>query len=199
MQEIQVLGSYAAIRARPKMYVGELNECTPNLLLLELLCVAREQAEKGLINTVTVDIYNGTVIIKDDGPGWDLTMLPTGITVAEAHLTQLFACKNAKAFENREFCKMGMVVPVALSFTSSFSMFDKNKQMWYLSFDQGKPNGHLSPSTIDSNIFDEDQKKGAFIHLVLDYKILPHTAFDPAVISELADLKCKVIVNDKRV
>lgn len=177
------------------MYAGDLDECTPNRLLLECLCVVKDQAAQGLVNTVEINLHDGAVSIHDDGPGWDLSH-------AEAHLTQLFACKAAKG-DGTSLCKLGIVVPASLAFVFTFVTFDKGRQLWSMDFAQGEPASNLkreSPDRFTEFVgkLDFSKGRGTHMYMVLDRRILPWVVFDAKALVQEAKLVCHVDIKDNQ-
>ncbi len=83
--EIAVLEGLEPIRRRPEMYIGPLsNPSTPNFLLKEALCCARDDALAGRCTTATVILRpGGSATVRDDGPGLPLDVARSGRRVAE--------------------------------------------------------------------------------------------------------------------
>jgi DNA gyrase subunit B len=118
-EDIEVLSGIEAVRRRPAMYVGALDDPTvPNHLLQEMLCVAIDDATVGLCHRLQVRIaYDGVADIADDGPGWPMEKDVTGKPKAESYMTTLLACRRAKANASvgEGLCRAGLAITNALS------------------------------------------------------------------------------------
>jgi DNA gyrase/topoisomerase IV subunit B len=118
-EDIEVLNGIEAVRRRPAMYVGSLDDPTvPNHLLQEMLCVVIDDATVGLCQRLQVRIaYDGVADIADDGPGWPVEKDVTGKPQAESYMTTLLACRRAKANPSvgEGLCRAGLAVTNALS------------------------------------------------------------------------------------
>lgn len=118
-EDIEVLSGLEAVRRRPAMYVGPLDDPTvANRLLQEMLCVALDDAASGLCRRLQVRIaFDGVAEIADDGPGWPVEKDATGMALAESYMTTLLACRKAKvdASAGESLCRAGLAVTNALS------------------------------------------------------------------------------------
>lgn len=171
--DITVLETWEAIRKRPTMYIGPLDDPgLPNRLLQEALCVTRSAHFKGEpITSISIDIFNnGRAVLKDDGPGWDVSVQKCGKRSAELILSALFACKEAKDPERKGLCNLGVVTLVALCSEFEFKTH-REGHAWWQRFEKGRPVTAFTdqgPST----------GRGTFMAFELDADILPTRGFD---------------------
>ena len=137
--EIKVLSTMEAIRKRPTMYVGILED--PKLftkLIIEAMCLSRARAVDGQVTDIIVSLTdNNEVTISDNGCG--MSMEPhikylSGAfgdkSLLEKLLTELHACKNIKHDDIQSFCENGIVVVNALS--EYFSVTNKINNLAYI-------------------------------------------------------------------
>jgi DNA gyrase subunit B len=116
---IQVLSGNEAIRRRPSMYIGPLDDPTLlNRLIQEALCVAVDEAVSGYCTEIHVEVHpGGQARVRDNGRGLPTKPTSEGQPLAEVLLTKLFACRDRK--QNPEVsalcCDAGLVVTNALS------------------------------------------------------------------------------------
>jgi DNA gyrase/topoisomerase IV subunit B len=116
--DIQVIDAMTAIRARPDMYVGKLDEpAAINKLLIESLCIALDNATSGCASEVDIRIHDdGSASVRDNGPGLNVEIVRDGLTAIEMLLTRLYSCREAKRNKvNEGLCGIGIVVTNALS------------------------------------------------------------------------------------
>jgi len=121
--DIELLDSMTAIRRRPTMYVGPLDQpATVNALLAESLCIALDNAANGCTTEIDITLHeNGGATVRDNGPGLSVYSASGEPTAIENLLTQLYACRDAKRTKiNESLCGIGIVVTNALSETLTF-------------------------------------------------------------------------------
>jgi DNA gyrase subunit B len=117
--EIEVITSVEAIRRRPHMYLGALDD--PSILdrlTEEALCLAIDEAMSGCCSTITLtNASGGLMTIRDNGRGLPMEPLPDGKVLAEVLLTQLYACRDRKENQSlqKTCCHVGLVVVNAMS------------------------------------------------------------------------------------
>jgi DNA gyrase/topoisomerase IV subunit B len=116
--DIKVIDAMTAIRIRPELYVGPLDDAAAiNTLLTEAMCIALDNITSGCANEVAITIHDdGSATVRDNGPGLNVDSVREGMTAIEMLLTQIYACREAK--RNRiaaELCGAGIVVTNALS------------------------------------------------------------------------------------
>jgi DNA gyrase subunit B len=170
--EIVVLNALDAVRRRPTMYLGPLdNPLVPNMLLQEALCCARDEALVGRCNSATITLHAGmAATVRDYGPGLPLELTSAGSRVAEDYLTQLHACASAKTHIDPETtCAIGLAVLNALSSSLRLRVFQAGTE-WRQTYVRGKPTCLLAP-------FGPTVEQGTEFFFTLDPEILPHKSF----------------------
>jgi DNA gyrase/topoisomerase IV subunit B len=116
--DIKPIDMMTAIRMRPAMYVGLLEEpAAINTLLRESLCIAFDNASSGCATEVVISIHaDGSASVRDNGSGMSVEVGRDGLTAIEMLLTKLYACREAKrSLVARNQCGVGIVVTNALS------------------------------------------------------------------------------------
>lgn len=114
---IQVVDGLSAIRCRPAMYVGPLDEPSlPVRLLLQTLCPAVDAALEGECRRIEIALNGATCVVSFDA-GLPLSVESNGEVVAKLLLTVLCACRNLKKHlaVGDELCAPGLTVLTALS------------------------------------------------------------------------------------
>lgn len=117
-EEITPLNVMTAIRGRPQMYVGPLNDpVAVHVLLFESMCIAFDNAISGCATDVAVTLHaDGSASVRDNGPGLNVEVVQDGLTAIEILLTKLYACREAKRNRvNQSLCGIGVVCTNALS------------------------------------------------------------------------------------
>lgn len=179
--DIQVLETWEAVRKRPEMYLGSLDDPKlPNRLLLEALCMTRWEARKGgKVIQVTLEMAGNVLTISDDGPGWEVDLLPDGMRKAEAFLQRLHACRHMRDPEPEEgLCNTGIVTLVAFSKDFWFMTY-RDGHHWEQRFARGKPVTKFEdcgPTSLH----------GTAMGFILDSDALPNVKIDPTVLEEVA-------------
>lgn len=116
--KIEVLSGLEAIRRRPSMYVGALNDpCVPVELLLQSLCHAADCAIDKRCTFVRINIDGSNVeVTYDAGMPLDPDR-PAEEQVAHVFLSHLAGCHNQKKHLHvgHELCNLGLAVLNALS------------------------------------------------------------------------------------
>ncbi|MEZ6121471.1 MAG: hypothetical protein R3C28_33620 [Pirellulaceae bacterium] len=116
--DIEVIDGLNAVRRRPAMFVGPLDDpAAINTLLTESLCIALDNAITGCATAITITMHDdGSATVRDDGPGFDVEISHNGMTTIEILLTQLHACRKAKqTLVNETLCGIGIFATNALS------------------------------------------------------------------------------------
>lgn len=114
---LHVLDALSAIRRRPAMYVGSLDEPSlPVRLLLQTLCPAVDAALEGECRRIEVSVNGASAVVSFDA-GLPLSAEPNGEIVAKLLLTVLCACRNRKKHlvVGDELCDPGLAVSTALA------------------------------------------------------------------------------------
>jgi DNA gyrase/topoisomerase IV subunit B len=126
-RDIQVLSGCEAIRKRPGMYVGPLDDPTLlSRLVLEGCCIAFADAKAEKVKSIRIEVISDMdVRITDDGPGWPTEMRKGGKPIPVSFFQDLYACRDAKDPEDEGFCKIGISVANALS---CFAQIEIRKQ-----------------------------------------------------------------------
>lgn len=185
LADIKPLRGNEAIRKRPGMYVGPLEDPTlASRLILEGCCMALDSAKKGEVTEIVIDIKNDfTATIKDNGPGWEMYKYyggnydkPWPVVL----MTSLFACKEAKLDAEAEgFCQMGIAVTCALSACSSVTIHRDEKQ-WEGVFKYGEYQGYEERYQV-RNLY---KNTGTELLFVLDTGLIKNAKLDAGYIKE---------------
>jgi DNA gyrase/topoisomerase IV subunit B len=144
-EDIQVLETMTAVRTRPEMYVGPLDDpAAINTLLTEALCIALDNATSGCASRVDITIHaDGSASVRDDGPGLNVDIVHNGLTAIEILLTQIYACREAKRDKiNEALCGIGIVVTNALSHTLTVETVQDGWH-WQQHYSCGKAKGPI--------------------------------------------------------
>lgn len=150
--DIQVIDAMTAIRTRPEMYVGPLDDpAAINTLLTEALCVALDNASSGCASEVAITLHDdGSASVRDDGLGLNVEIVNNGMTAIEMLFTQLYACREAKRNHvNQALCGPGIVVTNALSQMLKVETV-QNGWLWQQQYSRGHAKGPIQktqPST----------------------------------------------------
>lgn len=135
-----IIDCIEAIRRRPAMYAGSVDDRTPTALLLQALWLPLAQAERGETRLLTVELSaGGEASIAYDGPGLDLTpnaKLSTSRPVLAAE-TRFTVIEAPSLFEGREAPPMGLVVLNALSCSVEVCTHDSEHNEWSSEFARG--------------------------------------------------------------
>jgi DNA gyrase/topoisomerase IV subunit B len=223
--KIQVLEPLEAIRKRPAMYAGPLDDPTlPSRLILESCCIALESAKKGEVTEISIDILSdNSARVKDNGPGWPTGMAKCGKNWVYLIMTAIAGCREMKDEADKHLCQMGITVTNALSSwvrvdiwkppvivepdtwldkaKSLFGLYDSYKERgshFQMDFCRGEFEGHLEGTPGYRN------KKGTEIYFELDTSILGEVKLDADYIRETVKkyacaFGCTITVRDHRV
>lgn len=181
VSKIQCLTALEAIRKRPSMYVGPLDDPTlASRLIIEGCCASLESVVNGEATEITIDIKNDfTAMITDNGPGWPLSKEGCSIPWPVAMMTRIYACKEAKLDADAEgFCQMGITVTVALSAESSVTIHRDNKK-WSAFLEYGSYQGYEERGPVN-------KPTGTELLFVLDTGLLPDVKLDADYLREIA-------------
>lgn len=181
--EIQVLEGMEAIRKRPAMYAGPLDEMCPNRLVQETLCKTFSDACEG--KTTRLDVHigaKGSFGVTDNGPGWSVAMRRNGVTYAEELMTALFACKAEKSEETRGLCNHGVVAVNALSSDGTLTTWTDNFE-WTQFYEKGRPLGPIKRTGWVG-------RSGVHLGFKLDETLLPHVEIQTeSLLAHIRDTK----------
>jgi DNA gyrase/topoisomerase IV subunit B len=181
VSKIQALTALEAIRKRPGMYVGALDDPTlASRLILEGCCASLESAKNDETTEITIEITNDfTATITDNGPGWPLSREGCDIPWPIAMMTRIYACKEAKLDAEAEgFCHMGITVTVALSAISTVTIHRENKR-WSATLEYGSYQGYEESCPVN-------KPSGTELLFVLDTGILKDVRIDADYLKEVA-------------
>lgn len=141
---IQVLEGNEAIRKRPGMYIGPLDEKVATKILQEIVTKSLADGCSRLSINILGPEENYRVMIVDDGPGWDMSIHEKfsgkwgrPVTQGEILLTQLHA---GGMFELEDNVHYNMVMYNALCSRFDFETW-WNGEIWKGSYSCGKPVG----------------------------------------------------------
>lgn len=117
--DIQILTPVEAIRRRPSMYIGPLDDpILLNRLIQEVLCVSVDEAVSGHCTEIRVAVQpGGPVTVRNNGRGLPMAPTSDGRPLAEKLLTDVYACREHKqnSVVNSLSCDASMVVVNVLS------------------------------------------------------------------------------------
>lgn len=193
---ISALSTAEGIRLRPALYLGPLDDpLLPNRLLQESICVALDDAANGACSRVQIEIAGaGRARVVDDGPGWPIDVA-NGKRMAEAFMTELFACQHGKkqSTVGRDVCQMSLAVLNAFS-AECVLLTRRDGFAWRQAYEKGVPVSlfeALGPTN----------ERGTELSFRLDATVLSQTEFS---LEALVDWLRKqtaglaVLVHDKR-
>lgn len=147
--DIQVLSVNEAMRKRPAMYVGPLDDPkTPTNLLKEALCVAIDKVDEVKDLRISLGYRIGDARISFD-VSFPVNLHKNGKRMAELLLTQLFGCREIKSPGNKSLCTMGLVTLVALCSEFNFDTCSDGFE-WYQSFENGVPGEFVQGGECDA-------------------------------------------------
>ena len=140
--KIEVLEGLEAIRQRPAMYVGQLDDpALFNRLIQEAMCLAIDEILSSNGSQIKVSVFaDGSVCVRDNGRGISMTPNDRGEILAEDLFSKLYACRNHKANSElkKSCCEMGIAVVNALSEWFRVRNF-REGVCWVQEYRYGKP------------------------------------------------------------
>jgi DNA gyrase subunit B len=153
---IEVLTAVEAIRRRPALYLGPLDDPSLfNRLIQESLCLAADEALSGYCTRVGVEVHrDGSVTVRDNGRGLPMAPDAAGRPLAEVLLTQLFACRDHKDGRAAEACcQLGLVTVNAMSEWLRVRNF-REGACWSQAYERGESLGPFrrEPSAAESGV-----------------------------------------------
>lgn len=200
--KIQVLSGCEAIRKRPSMYVGDLDDPTLlSRLVIEGCCVAFADAKRGLVKSITITVIDDMIVsIQDDGPGWDTGVRKGGKPIPVSLMQDIYACRNDKEPEDEGFCKIGISVVNALSKyaridifkTKDHEFFGSMEEFCEYEFERGEcitaaeTSSYYSPDHTEAAPPD-DKEVGTYLLFDFDDSILKTAVIDVDVLRQTAE------------
>lgn len=187
--EIEVLESWEAIRKRPAMYIGPLdNPRVPTELVIDTLCEARAAHRRGKATHIQINVFpkgvgglsSDRIQVIDDGPGWPVHVHPKyGKHAPELLLTQLAGCREFKEVGDKQFCNAGIVVVNALCSSFEFTTW-RDDRAWSQRYEGGRPVTEFTDNGPAEGVH------GTQFFFTLDASLLPNTLPTEADLEALA-------------
>lgn len=141
---IDVLDGLVAVRKRPEMYVGALDDPhLPSQLMREALCHALDEAVDGKCSHAAVSVRDRTATVTYDA-GMPLVLDAHGHTLAWRMLAVLAACSSLKKHVaiGDAHCRAGLAVLNALSSRFHAAVVSCG-QSCVFEFEQGRPSSEF--------------------------------------------------------
>jgi len=148
-ESIQVLEGLQAVRKRPAMYIGSLDERGLHHLVHEVVDNSIDEAMVGFCKNIQVSINgDGSVTVADDGRGIPVDVHPKfGVPAAELVMSRMHA--GAK-FERKLYRVSGGLHGVGLSVVTGLSEWleariRRDGKEWKIRFERGEKAADLQP------------------------------------------------------
>ncbi|MSN96250.1 DNA topoisomerase (ATP-hydrolyzing) subunit B [Campylobacter sp. FMV-PI01] len=195
---IKVLKGLEAVRARPGMYIGDVNINGLHHLIYEVVDNSIDESMAGYCDKIDIEITNyGSVIIKDNGRGIPVGIHPTEkIPAATVVLTVLHA---GGKFDKDSYKVSGGLHGVGISVVNALSKklivtIKREGNVYRQEFAKGIPTSELE-------IIKTTNQTGTIVEFWPDEEIFEVTEFDSEILikrfKELAYLNSKITINFK--
>ncbi|GAB1362588.1 DNA topoisomerase IV subunit B [Rhodobacter sp.] len=185
---IEVLEQLEAVRMRPGMYIGGIDERAYHHLAAEILDNAMDEAVAGHANRIEVELHaDGSLTIRDNGRGIPVDPHPKfpGKSALEVILCTLHAGGkfNGDAYETSGGLNgVGSSVVNALSDHLRVEVA-KNRELFAQEFSRGKPLGPVQKLGAAPN------RRGTWVTFHPDPEIFGHQVFKPSRLMRAARSK----------
>ena len=188
---IEVLEPLEAVRLRPGMYIGGIDERAYHHLAAEILDNAMDEAVAGHANRIEVELHaDGSLTIRDNGRGIPVDPHPK---FPDKSALEVILCTlhsggkfNGKAYETSGGLHgVGSSVVNALSDHLRVEVA-KNRELFAQEFSRGKPLGGLQKLGATAN------RRGTFVTFHPDPQIFGQQAFKPHRLLKMARSKAYI-------
>jgi len=180
-EDIQVLGGREAVRRRPGMYIGSIDQRGLHHLVYEIVYNCIDEAMAGCCTKITVTIQNdGAVRVEDNGRGIPVDIHPaTEVSALETVMTTLHA--GAK-FGGKTYQVSGGLHGVGASVVNALSSWLKvnvrrDGKLYEQNYSQGIPQGEV-------RAVGEASDTGTIIAFLADEEIFGKAKYDFDALSE---------------
>ena len=180
-EDIQVLGGREAVRRRPGMYIGSIDQRGLHHLVYEIVYNCIDEAMSGCCTKIVITIEeDGAVRVEDNGRGIPVEIHPaTNLSALETVMTTLHA--GAK-FGGKTYQVSGGLHGVGASVVNALSSWLKvnvrrDGKLYEQEYRQGIPQGEVK-------VVGEASDTGTTITFVTDEEIFGKAKYDFDVVSE---------------
>lgn len=178
---IQVLSTAEAVRKRPTMYFGPVEDIH-NKILFEMLCLAREDAQCHDVK-VKVTLYAHSRCKVEFSRPLGVEIGRYGKSHAEMVLTVLHACKAEKsAGDKHDFCMAGIACANALCRDLTLIIITDSNERHSQYYSRGAPAGQLEKSSLSP----EAPAGTTIFSFQIDFDLFPGLQYSFKEISEWA-------------